>query len=167
MRRLPRYSHLTRRRGATNRTTGFRPGESVAGVETKLQHSPQGNRHVAKPELGSKRQCQSCSAKFFDLNRDPILCPKCGATFVAAALATRAAPRAAPVDDEPDVEPAGPELVSLDDAAAEEEKDVAVVTDDIEIEDDAPDDTFLEEEEEDSDDVADLIDSDIEDDEES
>jgi len=122
---------------------------------------------VAKPELGSKRQCQSCSAKFFDLNRDPIICPKCGATFVAAA-ATRAAPRAAPVDDEADVEPVGPEIVSLDDAAAEQEKDVAVVTDDIEIEDDdTPDDTFLEEEEEDNDDVSDLIDSDLADDEES
>ena len=122
---------------------------------------------MAKPELGSKRLCQSCGAKFFDLNRDPILCPKCGATFVVSA-ATRAAPRPAPVDDEADAEPAGPEMVSLDDAAAEEEKDAAVVTDDIEIEDDdTADDTFLEEEEEDNDDVADLIDSDIEDDEES
>ena len=64
--------------------------------------------------------------------------------------------------------PSGPEIVSLDDAAAEEEKDAAVVTDDIEIEDDgAADETFLEEEEEDSDDVSDLIDSDIEDDEET
>jgi uncharacterized protein (TIGR02300 family) len=35
---------------------------------------------VAKPELGNKRQCQSCGAKFFDLNRDPIVCPKCGTT---------------------------------------------------------------------------------------
>lgn len=124
---------------------------------------------MAKPDLGSKRQCQSCSAKFFDLNRDPILCPKCGATFVAAAVTARAAPRtaAAVVDDEADVEAVGPEIVSLDDAAAEEEKDAVVVTDDIEIEDDAADDTFLEEEEEDSDDVADLIDSDIEDDEET
>lgn len=124
---------------------------------------------MAKPDLGSKRQCQSCSAKFFDLNRDPILCPKCGATFVAIVAPSRAAPRAAvaAVDDEADVEAVGPEIVSLDDVAAEEEKDAAVVTDDVEVEDDAPDDTFLEEEEEDSDDVADLIDSDIEDDEES
>ncbi len=124
---------------------------------------------MAKPDLGSKRQCQSCSAKFFDLNRDPILCPKCGATFVATAVTARAAPRAAAaaVDDEADVEAVGPEIVSLEDAAAEEEKDAAVVTDEVEIEDDAADDTFLEEEEEDSDDVADLIDSEIEDDEET
>lgn len=122
---------------------------------------------MAKPELGSKRQCQSCGAKFFDLNRDPIVCPKCGSTFLVAA-ATRAAPRPAATDDDADVEPVGPEIVSLEDAAADEEKDAAVVTDDIEIEDDGgADETFLEEEEEDNDDVSDLIDSDIEDDEES
>ena len=123
---------------------------------------------MAKPDLGSKRQCQSCSTKFFDLNRDPIVCPKCGATFVVAA-ATRAAARPAAVaEDEAEVDPVGPELVSLDDAAAEEEKDAAVATDDIEIEDDgAADETFLEEEEEDNDDVSDLIDSDLEDDEET
>ncbi len=124
---------------------------------------------MAKPELGNKRQCQSCSAKFFDLNRDPITCPKCGATFqVAAATRASARPAAAVADDEAEVDAVGPEIVSLDDAAAEEEKDAAVVTDDIEIEDDgAADETFLEEEEEDNDDVSDLIDSDIEDDEET
>lgn len=123
---------------------------------------------MAKPELGSKRQCQSCGAKFFDLNNDPIVCPKCGARFVVAAT-TRAAPRPAPSsDEESDVEQAGPEMVSLEDAAADEEKGAAAVTDDVEIEDDgAGDDTFLEEDEEDNDDVSDLIDSDIEDDEES
>ena len=32
---------------------------------------------MAKPELGSKRVCVSCSATFFDLMRDPAVCPKC------------------------------------------------------------------------------------------
>ncbi len=122
---------------------------------------------MAKPELGSKRQCQSCAAKFFDMNRDPIICPKCGATFQAAAV-TRAAPRAVVADDEADADVAGPEIVSLDEAAADEEKDTVAGADDIELEDDgAADETFLEEEEEDSDDVSDLIDGDIEEDEES
>ena len=26
---------------------------------------------MAKPELGTKRQCQSCGTKFYDLSRDP------------------------------------------------------------------------------------------------
>lgn len=28
--------------------------------------------------MGMKRICPSCSAKFFDLNKDPAICPKCG-----------------------------------------------------------------------------------------
>ena len=36
---------------------------------------------MAKPEWGSKRNCQSCGAKFYDLMRNPILCPSCGAQF--------------------------------------------------------------------------------------
>jgi uncharacterized protein (TIGR02300 family) len=122
---------------------------------------------VAKPELGMKRQCQNCGAKFFDLNRDPILCPKCGTTFQATA-ATRAAPRAAVVDDDAETENPNVELVSLEDAEVPDEKVAAVADDDIEIEDDDPaDETFLEEEEGDADDVTGLIDSDIEDDEEA
>ncbi len=123
---------------------------------------------MAKPELGSKRQCQSCGAKFFDLNKDPILCPKCGTTFQVVAL-SRAAARAAAVDDDDDAEPevVGAELVSLEEADADGDKVAIVADDDIEIEDDAGDETFLEEEEGDPDDVADLIDSDLQDDEES
>ena len=34
---------------------------------------------MAKPELGSKRACVSCSAHFYDLSRAPAVCPKCGA----------------------------------------------------------------------------------------
>lgn len=125
---------------------------------------------VAKPELGSKRQCQNCGAKFYDLNKDPILCPKCGTVFQAVAVRggrAEVVPNR-PVEDE-EVEPdtaAGPELVSLDEVEADEaEKEIPI--DGVEIEDDiAEDDTFLEEEEEGDDDVADLIDGDIEDDEE-
>jgi uncharacterized protein (TIGR02300 family) len=36
---------------------------------------------VAKPELGVKRACNSCGANFYDLLRQPITCPKCGAVF--------------------------------------------------------------------------------------
>jgi uncharacterized protein (TIGR02300 family) len=120
---------------------------------------------VAKPELGGKRQCQNCGTKFFDMNRDPILCPKCGATFVPPAL-SRAAVRPAAADDEELEKPeAGAELVPLEDADAPDEKAAAVVDDDVDLGDDAAD-TFLEEEEEDNDDVSNLIDGDIETDDE-
>jgi uncharacterized protein (TIGR02300 family) len=121
---------------------------------------------VAKPELGSKRQCQNCGAKFFDLNRDPILCPKCGATFQPPVVARAAARAAAADDEESDLPEAGPELVSLEEAEAADDKAAASVEDDVDLGDDTADDTFLEEEEEDSDDVTDLIDGDIETDEE-
>ena len=125
---------------------------------------------MAKPDLGSKRQCLNCGTKFFDLSKDPIICPKCGTVFqVAAALAARGA-RAAPAEeDEVDADPS-PEVVPLEDADAVDDGKVTAtaVEDDAETEDDAPadDDTFLEEEEEDDGDVSDLIDGEIEDDEE-
>jgi uncharacterized protein (TIGR02300 family) len=117
----------------------------------------------------------SCGAKFYDLGKNPAACPKCGTVFQATAVSRAASPvaaRAAPApveDEETELETAGPELVSLDDVeAAETEKEVPL-DDDIEVADDevAADDTFLEEEEEGDDDVADLIDGDIEDDEEA
>jgi uncharacterized protein (TIGR02300 family) len=33
---------------------------------------------MAKPELGTKRVCVSCGVRFYDLTRQPALCPKCG-----------------------------------------------------------------------------------------
>ena len=33
---------------------------------------------MVKPELGSKRVCVSCGARFYDLMRAPAVCPKCG-----------------------------------------------------------------------------------------
>jgi uncharacterized protein (TIGR02300 family) len=123
---------------------------------------------VAKPELGAKRQCQNCGAKFFDLNRDPIVCPKCGTVFqgaVAVARAHRADVKEEESDDAP--APADAELVSLEEADAPEEKVTAAADDEIEVEeDDSAEDTFLEEEEEEDDDVSGLIDGDIANDEE-
>ena len=121
---------------------------------------------MAKPELGAKRQCQACGAKFFDLNKDPIVCPKCGTVFQGAARA-----RAATKEDEEEAElstSAGVDVVSLDEAEAAEEKVAETVAEDIDVEEeaDAQDDFFLEEEEEDDDDVTNLIDGDIAPDEE-
>ena len=124
---------------------------------------------MAKPELGSKHQCQNCGAKFFDLNKDPVVCPKCGTVFQGAPRA-RAAVK--PEEEEAELStPAGVEVVSLDEVEAGEEKAAEPAVDDIDVEedaeDDAADDPFLEEEEEDDDDVSNLIDGDIAPDEET
>jgi uncharacterized protein (TIGR02300 family) len=150
-------SHLTRLSGTTNRSA--------------LQPFCLEGFTVAKPELGLKRQCMSCGAKFYDLNKDPAVCPKCGTVFQAVALSRVAAPavaRAVKEEDEAEVESTGPELVSLDEVEAAETEKAIPGEDDIDVvDDDSDDDTFLEEEEEGDDDVSDLIDSDIEDDEEA
>ena len=38
---------------------------------------------MAKAEWGLKRLCLSCGARFYDLQREPIVCPACGAAYVA------------------------------------------------------------------------------------
>lgn len=37
---------------------------------------------MAKPALGTKRICAGCDAKFYDLGKDPIVCPTCETVFV-------------------------------------------------------------------------------------
>lgn len=37
---------------------------------------------MTKPELGTKRLCAGCNAKFYDLLKDPIVCPMCETVFV-------------------------------------------------------------------------------------
>lgn len=37
---------------------------------------------MSKPELGTKRLCAGCAAKFYDLMKDPIVCPKCETVFI-------------------------------------------------------------------------------------
>ena len=41
---------------------------------------------LAKPNWGLKRTCLNCSERFYDMKRDPIICPNCGAEFDPLAL---------------------------------------------------------------------------------
>ena len=36
---------------------------------------------MSKPEWGIKRVCPSCNIKYYDFNKDPIICPKCEFEF--------------------------------------------------------------------------------------
>ena len=125
---------------------------------------------MAKAELGTKRQCRNCSSRFYDLNRDPIICPKCGTVFQPHELKPTAPGSAdAAAEDDTKLETAaGPELVSLEEADGGAADKVLAADEDVDaVEADASDETFLEEEEEGDDDVSTLIDGDIEDDEEA
>ena len=129
---------------------------------------------MAKPELGIKRLCAGCGAKFYDLNKSPIVCPKCSTVYEMTLPRGKSDGRvSAPVAAaEPEV--ASVETVSLEEADAEtaghSKAEVPESVDDIEvdetIEDDDDDSTFIAEEEEGEDDVTDII-GDVSDDEET
>jgi uncharacterized protein (TIGR02300 family) len=56
---------------------------------------------LAKPEWGTKRICPSCGARYYDLLREPVICPKCSTPFDPEAfLRARRARPAAPVEKE-------------------------------------------------------------------
>lgn len=122
---------------------------------------------MAKPELGTKRLCASCGAKFYDLNKDPIICPKCEAVFVVPVVTTRAtrsdAARAPVKNVAVEPETADADFVSLEDADAEASgSKKATAEDDVDVDEDAgddasDDDTFIEETDDNDDDVTDII----------
>jgi uncharacterized protein (TIGR02300 family) len=115
---------------------------------------------VVKASWGTKRTCQSCAARFYDLNKSPIKCPKCGrehdredfvkvrrgrgsaaATAAAAAAAAATAAAAAKAaakkktedlegDELPDAE--GDDALAADDLD-DDEDDIEV---EVEVEDD-------------------------------
>ena len=125
-----------------------------------------------KQDRGSKRTCQSCSSRFYDLNRDPITCPVCQTAFVltaseAAANALEASkpkPVKAPVKEKAfiPVEPlADGELPDMESTEALAE----IEAEDTEIAGDETPDTFLEEEAE-GDDVTSLVEGPVEGEEE-
>lgn len=115
---------------------------------------------VSKSEWGTKRNCLGCGTKFYDLGRNPITCPSCGALFepVAAAKGRRQrniAPAVKPEEPPPEkIEPAeGTGTDEADDADIADVK--AIETDDAEEDDDVIEDPS--ELGEDEDDVAEVI----------
>ena len=126
---------------------------------------------MAKSDLGTKRICPTTGKKFYDLNKNPVISPYTGEVVPIAPVVqarTRAEARASSAERETAPEAAETEeLVSLEEADAEENtgKVKAVVPeseDDIEIDDTLDDDddddsTFIADEEEGDDDVTDII----------
>ena len=83
---------------------------------------------MAKPEWGSKRICPSCGARYYDLLREPVICPKCATPFDAEAfLKSRRSRPAPPVEKE--LEPVGADEIDAEveteeaEAAGEEEEE--------------------------------------------
>ena len=120
---------------------------------------------MAKPEWGTKRICLSCGARFYDMQRDPIVCPACSATLDLTAHSrprrSRAAAKTVAVE---------PDEVEVDDteetaAAAKGDDQDDDVADDASESDEEDSDSAIEDVSElGDDDMTDVIDTEIEND---
>ena len=103
---------------------------------------------MAKVDLGMKLTCDSCGARFYDLNKQPGICPKCGTANArpvifkasrrpsaeerekAANLAAhKAAAKPAPAEDEDAADDADDE----DEDVIEDTSDLGEDDDDVEV----------------------------------
>jgi uncharacterized protein (TIGR02300 family) len=99
---------------------------------------------VPKPEWGTKRICQSCGAKFYDMTHTPIICPKCETVFEVETKARKTrAPRVEEVVAKPVVVVKDDDEIDVDDVEDveddDDETDAALLPDDDEDEDDLND----------------------------
>jgi uncharacterized protein (TIGR02300 family) len=124
---------------------------------------------MASSERGTKRTDPETGKKFYDLNLDPIVSPYTGKSYprsyfeaVLTGKAAAIAARAKADEDEEEVEEevedvAAPEIVSLEDADAEEAGDEEIPeTEDVEVDEELGDDdadVFLEEDEDEDDEL--------------
>lgn len=87
---------------------------------------------MSKPEWGTKRTCQSCNAHFYDLRKDMIVCPKCGATYdpeaVLKSRRSRVVEKVVPIKPVPDEELPDVEA-DIDEADIGDDDDDAVMED--------------------------------------
>jgi uncharacterized protein (TIGR02300 family) len=92
---------------------------------------------MANAELGTKRVCVACGVRFYDLQRAPAVCPKCGTEQPPDQPRVRR-PSGPSAEEK---RPKKPQVVpALDDAEAEpvdEEADEDVLEDTSDLEDDA------------------------------
>ena len=99
---------------------------------------------MPKEEWGVKRVCPSCSTRFYDLQRDPMVCPSCGhsttlesltagkgRTLVADKSDAKSAPQAEADIENDDVLDDGDAEVELDDDLLDDDDDDDVSLDDI------------------------------------
>ncbi len=123
-------------------------------------------------ELGTKRTCPSCGARFYDFGKLPIVCPSCEESFIIEAILPSKNDQATPVPvakpaeaaDDSAAQSDDVEIVSLEDAEAPDTEgdDETAGIEDVDLGDDdvlgdEDDDTFLEEDEDDGANVSDIV----------
>jgi uncharacterized protein (TIGR02300 family) len=92
---------------------------------------------MSKPDLGMKRVCVACGARFYDLTKSPAVCPKCGTEQPADQTRPRRG-GGNPLEDKRARKPvpvAGAEEVEVEAVQEGEEEDVLEDTSDLEDDD--------------------------------
>lgn len=79
---------------------------------------------MAKPEWGAKRVCHSCGAAFYDMQRTPIVCPKCATAYDPEAILKSRRSRAPLPEDKAPVK-------GVADVAPDAEVEVEDIADDL------------------------------------
>ena len=123
---------------------------------------------MASFDRGTKRQCEHCATKYYDLNRDPILCPACGKPYEPPAerTASKSASKDGAATVEKDkvepvaVEPVAPEakIASFEDVESDADENDAEVEDIPDVQDvedigGEVDNSFVENDDDDDDDI--------------
>ena len=124
---------------------------------------------MVDPKFGTKRVCEACGGKFYDLNKNPVVCPLCGHSFDPNSASAPIAPvvEVAPAQEQSETDedeaPKKDNEISLDDIVEEDDDDsddelgefdggaVLGADDDGDdlLEDNAGDDDFIEDEDDD------------------
>jgi uncharacterized protein (TIGR02300 family) len=78
---------------------------------------------LANPELGAKQICPNCQSKFYDLDRRPAVCPKCGESFDPEEALKSRRVRARSITPDYDAEDEKPAPAPTDEDGFEDEAD--------------------------------------------
>ena len=97
---------------------------------------------MSKTEWGNKHVCANCGAKFYDLKKDPAVCPTCGTQVSTKPLLKPR--RTAVAKPSPKLEPTNE---NIDDSEFPEEiEDVEIEDSDVEMDDGGDDDLLVDDE---------------------
>ena len=125
---------------------------------------------MAKAELGNKHLCASCNTKFYDLQKEVPICPKCGAEIIIKVKPRLGRPPLnKKVNIEPEVKKKEEEKVPVEEKIEKEDELDNELDNLVSIEDideniiDSNSEIDIEEEENDSDNLSGITDIDIHD----
>ena len=143
------------------------PGHVAMSAQILAQSADRGPSPMStKAERGTKRTCQNpeCGSRFYDLNRDPIVCPICEHASTSWPPSADGRGRCRPPRRRPPRKPAKKPVYRAVEGAkpedapeAEGDEALAVVEGEEETAAAEDDETFLEEEEEDGADMTGII----------